>query len=63
MSGKPKRTVGHRWRYYETPSGRRPVREFLDRQADDDTAEILAEMAVVRSEGLTAARHVRGYYI
>lgn len=52
--------VGHRWRDYRTPAGRRPVKEFVDRLSDEDAAEVVAAMAEVREEGLGAARHVRG---
>ncbi len=59
MATKPKLSVGHRWRFYETAAGNRPAQDFIDEQTDDDAAEILAEMAVVRSEGLRAARHLQ----
>ena len=52
--------VGHRWRDYRTRAGRRPVKEFIDKQSDEDAAEIVAAMGEVRREGLGAARHVRG---
>ena len=33
-----RRAVSHRWRDYRTTSGRRPVKEFLDRLDDGDLA-------------------------
>ncbi len=33
-----------RWRAYRTPSGRSPVREFIDDLADEDAEEVLATM-------------------
>jgi phage-related protein len=60
-SGQPRRTaVSLRWRDYETPSGRRPVKEFIDDLADDDAAAIVAAMKDVQLIGLEAARHLRG---
>jgi phage-related protein len=52
--------VGHRWRDYRTPTGRRPVKEFIDTLSDEDAASVVAAMADVREEGLSAARHLRG---
>ena len=49
-----------RWRDYRTRTGRRPVKEFLDRLGDDDAASVLAGMMEVRGDGLRAARHLRG---
>lgn len=54
------RIIRRRWRFYATSSGRRPVREFIDRLPDADAAEIAAAMADVRRNGLVAARHLRG---
>jgi len=54
------RSVRPRWRDYRTASGRRPVKEFIDRLSDEDTAEVVAAMDEVREEGLSAARHLRG---
>jgi phage-related protein len=53
-------TVRRRWRDYRTPSGRRPVREFLDEISDSDRAAVLAGMEDVRHRGLRAARHLDG---
>lgn len=52
--------VGHRWRDYRTPTGRRPVKEFIDTLSDGDAASVVAAMVEVREEGLSAARHLRG---
>lgn len=49
-----------RWRDYQTSSGRRPVREFLQSLSDEDAAEVVAAMAEVRQLGLQAARKLRG---
>lgn len=49
-----------RWRHYETPSGRRPVKAFIDGLTDRDKASVLAAMKEVRAHGLIAARHLRG---
>lgn len=49
-----------RWRDYRTPSGRRPVADFVDRLSDADAATVVAAMKEVAFEGLDAARHLRG---
>lgn len=49
-----------RWRDYRSVSGRRPVKEFIDGLSDEDAAEVVAAMAEVREQGLSAARHLRG---
>ncbi len=59
------RTVGasttrRRWRDYRTPSGRRPVEQFIDGLSDSDSAAVLAGMEEVRERGLRAARHLDG---
>lgn len=54
------RAVQHRWRDYQTASGRRPVKEFLDGLSLEDRAEVAAAMVDVRAEGLRVARHLRG---
>jgi phage-related protein len=48
-----------RWRHYATPSGRRPVLDFLRTRSEADKAEVLAAMQEVRRDGLRAARHLR----
>lgn len=52
--------VERRWRDYRTAAGGRPVRDFLLGLSDADAAAVLAAMAVVRTEGLRAARHLIG---
>ena len=54
------RVVTHRWRDYKSASGRRPVKEFLDRLDDEDLASVVAAMQEVRRQGLQAARHLDG---
>lgn len=49
-----------RWRFYRTASGHEPVREFLDRLSQDDASEIALVMKEIATEGLVAARHIRG---
>ena len=49
-----------RWRFYRTAAGARPVEEFLDGLPASDRDEVLAALAVVRRQGLRAARHLRG---
>jgi phage-related protein len=49
-----------RWRHYATASGRRPVKEFLERLSDKDAAAVAAAMDEVRKEGLRSARHLQG---
>ncbi|MEO7804676.1 MAG: type II toxin-antitoxin system RelE/ParE family toxin [Actinomycetota bacterium] len=48
-----------RWRFYQTPSGRKPVSEFLDRLSADDAAAITSAMKDVAEIGLSGARHLR----
>ena len=52
--------IRHRWRFYETPSGRRPVDEFIKALAEYDAAQVHAAMREVREDGLAKARHLRG---
>jgi phage-related protein len=47
-----------RWRHYETPSGKRPVLEFIRRLSDIDKASVLAAMKEVRVHGSRYARHL-----
>lgn len=49
-----------RWRDYRTPTGRRPVADFIDECSDADAAAVAAAMKEVAIDGLSAARHVRG---
>jgi phage-related protein len=48
------------WRDYRTASGARPVKEFLVRLSDEETADIVAGMKDVADRGLIAAKHLRG---
>jgi len=56
METEPRR----RWRFYESRSGRRPVRDFLDSLSDPDAAAVLQEMRDVARQGLREARHLLG---
>lgn len=58
--GEARRAVSHRWRDYKTASGRRPVKEFLDRLDDEDLASVIAAMKEVRQQGSRAGRHLDG---
>lgn len=49
-----------RWRDYRTPSGGRPVRDFLDTLTDEELAEVVAAMKEVSAQGLAVAKHLRG---
>lgn len=49
-----------RWRFYETSTGRRPVREFLEKLPDDQSNEIAVAMHQVTVHGTQVARHLRG---
>ena len=52
------RTPRRRWREYQTTSGNRPIKDFLDRLSDHDAAAVVAAMKDVRQNGLRAARHL-----
>jgi phage-related protein len=52
--------VAHRWRDYQTASGRRPIKEFMADLDDEDLASVVAAMKEVRQRGLEAARHLDG---
>jgi phage-related protein len=60
MSPVSTRSARRRWRYYRTASGRKIVKEQLDKLPDEDYAEVVAAMREVRREGRSAAKHVRG---
>ncbi len=63
MAERRKRHAGapvRRWRVYATPSGRSPVREFLDTLTDAEAADVAAALRDVRNHGLSAAKHVEG---
>lgn len=55
-----RRAIRRRWRFYETATGRQPVRDFLDSLSGDDLAAVAAGMRDVARNGLIAARHLRG---
>jgi phage-related protein len=59
-SARVPRKLAHRWRDYQTASGRRPIKEFLDALDDEDLASVVAAMKEVRQQGLKAARHLEG---
>jgi phage-related protein len=52
---RPRSEPNRRWRDYETPAGRRPVRDFLAGLTDDDAAAVLASMKDVTKNGLAVA--------
>jgi phage-related protein len=54
------RQIVHRWRDYQTASGRRPIKEFLAGLDDEDLSSVVAAMKEVRQRGLEAARHLDG---
>ena len=49
-----------RWRDYTSKTGRRPVKEFIDKLTPDQRSEVVAAMHVVLLAGTQAARHLRG---
>jgi phage-related protein len=53
------REVKRRWRDYQTAAGGRPVKKFIMGLAEADRASVLAAMADVRNNGLSAAKHVQ----
>ena len=52
MTGKVKR----RWRFYETSSGRKPAKDFINALADADAASIVAAMKDVQNNGKRVAK-------
>lgn len=56
----PARKHSHRWRDYETPSGRRPVKEFYKSLSEAERAEVFAALTEIRLGGMEFARHLRG---
>ena len=50
----------HRWRRYKTARGGDPVKHFVDGLTETETVELAAAMKDVETNGLAAARHVRG---
>ena len=53
-------TPRRRWRYFRTVGGASPVADFLGDLDDLDRDAVRASMQAVRTEGLAAARHLRG---
>lgn len=49
------------WRFYETPAGNRPVRDYIASLPEADHLEIVAAMKDVAEEGLAAAKHLQGH--
>jgi phage-related protein len=49
-----------RWRDYQTGTGRRPVKQFIEKLGDDDVAAIMDAMREVKVKGLASARHLDG---
>jgi phage-related protein len=49
-----------RWRDYRTPTGRRPIADFIDDLTDPDAAAVVAAMKEVAVVGMSASRHLRG---
>ena len=49
-----------RWRYYETTTGKKPVKDFIDKLSDEDAAEVVAGMKEVALHGVVAGRYLQG---
>jgi hypothetical protein len=49
------------WRFYETPAGNRPVKDYLARLPESDRLAIAAAMKDVAHEGLRTAKHLQGH--
>src|SRR5687767_1395607 len=56
----PERRTKRHWRFYRTAGSASPVDAFLNGLTAGDKAAVAAGLARVRSEGLVAARHLRG---
>lgn len=54
------RKFKRQWRDYRTPSGNRPVKDFLDELSDTELADVVAAMKEVSQKGLVVARHIEG---
>ncbi|MEX0827180.1 MAG: type II toxin-antitoxin system RelE/ParE family toxin [Acidimicrobiia bacterium] len=52
--------VKRRWRDYRTPSGRSPVKDFIDGLSDTDAAAVIAGMKDVQLNGNQIAHHLGG---
>lgn len=48
-----------RWRYYRTPVGAEPVRDFLGALEPADRDAVRAAMVLIRRHGRSSARHLR----
>lgn len=48
------------WRDYQTSTGGRPVKKFIDALSDEEAASVVAALREVRKQGIRAAKHVRG---
>jgi phage-related protein len=55
---RPRSESKRRWRDYQTPAGRRPVRDFLAALDEADAAAVLAAMKDVEKNGLAVAEHL-----
>ena len=55
---RPRTEPKRRWRDYTTPTGRRPVRDFLAALDDDDAAAVLAAMKDVEKNGPAVAERL-----
>lgn len=60
MNEPKERKRTRRWRDYRTSSGATPLESFFEGLSDEEAAVVLAEMKAIASEGLVAARHLRG---
>ena len=49
-----------RWRDYQTATGRRPVKEFIEKLSWEDRAAVVVAMREVKEEGRVVARHLKG---
>ncbi len=50
--------VGRRWRFYRTPDGREPVRDFLNSLEPAARRQMVAGMKRVQRDGAKAGRHL-----
>ena len=55
---RPRSEPKRRWRDYQTPAGRRPVRDYLARLDEDDAAVVLAAMRDIEKNGLAVAEQL-----
>ena len=52
--------IQRRWRDYRTPTGRSPVKDFIDGLSDTDAAAVIAGMKDVQVNGNQVAHHLGG---